>query len=73
MLVMLLPSSDGVEANELLLGPEALAGIDPERDWYRELGEVRGADALRLYKSPALPALRSCGPSSLGGDEARLF
>lgn len=70
---MLLPPSDGVEAYELLLGPEAVEDMEPGRDWYRELGEDIAAASRRLYRSPALPALCNGGPSSPGGDEARLF
>jgi hypothetical protein len=73
MLVMLLPPNDDVEAYGLLLGTEAVEGINSEKDWYRELGEFRDEDSRRLYKSPALAALCGGGPFSIGGDEARLF
>jgi len=72
-LVMLLAATDKVDAYELLLGPEAVEDTDPEVEWYRSTGEFRDAVSRRRYRSLALPTVCNDGPSSPGGDEARLF
>jgi hypothetical protein len=73
MLVILLAASDIVEAYELFLGPEAVEDTDPEVQWKRGAGEVREPDSRRRNRSLVLPTVCSDGPSSPGGDEARLF
>lgn len=74
MLVILLAATESVEAYEPFLGPEAVEETDPDVEWNRGLGELREADSRRLYKSLALPTVCSeGGPSSPGGEEARLF
>ena len=73
MLVMLLAVTERVDAYELFLGPEAVDDTEPEFEWNRGVGEARDADSLRLYRSLALPTVWRDGPSSPGGEEARLF
>lgn len=72
-LVTLLAAIDNVEAYELLLGPDAVDDIDPGVEWNFGPGEVRDVDSRRRKRSPALPTVCNDGPSSVGGEEARLF
>ncbi|KAL5324317.1 hypothetical protein ACEPPN_008862 [Leptodophora sp. 'Broadleaf-Isolate-01'] len=73
MLVILLAVTERVEAYELFLGAEAVDDTEPEVEWKRGVGEARDADSRRLYRSLALPTVCKVGPSSPGGEEARLF
>lgn len=70
---MLPVESDIDEAYELCLGAEPVEEIDPEVEWYGGAGEARAAFSRRLNKSPTLPAVCRVGPSSPGGEDARLF
>jgi hypothetical protein len=73
ILVMLLAATDRLEAYELLLGPDAVDDTDPDVEWKRGTGDVRDADSRLRKRSLALPTVCNEGPSSTGGDDARLF
>lgn len=73
ILVKLLAVTDNEEAYELFLGPDAVDDTDADVEWNLGDGDVREPDSRRRKRSLALPTVCKDGPSSPGGEEARLF